>query len=98
MKAGTNFHKKILKHIVIDILITFDSSAIVPNGVANLVYSFGPACCSSWLSSWVVLGLLVLGPEITKLLINITGDNNCLYLVIDNPFRWLHLLGCLACH
>ena len=102
MKAGTNFPKKVLKHIVIDILISFDSFAILLYGVANLVYSFGPAClpacCSSWLSSWVVLGLLVLGPEITKLLINITGDNNCLYLVIANPFSWLHLLGCLACH
>ena len=98
MKTGTYFHKKVPKHIVIDILIQFDSLAILLNGVANLFYSFGPACCSSWLSSWVVLGLLVLGPEITKLLSNITGDNNCLYLVIANPFSWLHLLGCLACH
>ena len=43
MKAGTNFPKKVLKHIVIDILISFDSFAILLYGVANLVYSFGTA-------------------------------------------------------
>ena len=98
MKAGINFPKKVHKLIVIDILISFDSFAILLYAVTNLIYSFGPAFPAILLGFH--LGWLVLGPEITKLLINITGDKNCLYLVIiAHLFSWLQvfLLGCLAC-